>query len=370
MALLLIVGTLLLIVWLVARAIRPDSLAVEATDEQGHELVEALYRDGVKLGYKRAWDHQLAVEEKRVAAYVRRRSITMGGSAAGGVALASVPLSAALGVLPNQAAWLPAWPQWQWLLLAALTVTAGYVLGLLLMPRDYRRFAGSRRATAPEFARLDSEIEQLMEQQAAGRLEAMKSYLSALSNQRYSEGLRQGQSQDSAGIQTKISSAANAAYVQGRADGATEARAEVSQLTTQAYLRGVNDGERTALSKLEGRIRAEREAAYQSGYRVGLTEGRAAAARGAGASQTSRSRSGSGPNPAGARPRTRADALAIFELTESASQEQIRQRYRELQTALHPDGLRGRKSPKSLVAFAEEQFKLVGEAYTILQRGG
>lgn len=370
MALLLTIGTLLLFVWLVARAIRPDSLAVEGTDEHGHELVEALYRDGVKLGYKRAWDHQLAVEEKRVAAYVRRRSAVMGGAAAGGVALASVPMGAALGVLPNQATWLPAWPQWQWLLLAALTVTAGYALGLLLMPRDYRRFAGSRRPTAPEFARLDSEIEQLMEQQAAGRLEAMKSYLSALSNQRYSEGLRQGQSQDSAGIQTKISSAANAAYVQGRADGATEARAEVSQLTTQAYLRGVNDGERTALSKLEGRIRAEREAAYQSGYRVGLTEGRAAAAREAGASQTSRSGSGSRPNPAGARPRTRADALAIFELTENASQEQIRQRYRELQTALHPDGLRGRKSPKSLVAFAEEQFKLVGEAYTILQRGG
>ena len=216
---------------------------------------------------------------------------------------------------------------------------------------------------------LDSEIESLIRQEAAGRLEAMKAYLSALAKEQYAEGLRQGQSQDTAGIQTRISSAANAAYVQGRADGAVEARAEVSQLTTQAYLRGVNDGERTAVSKLEGRIRAEREAAYRSGYRVGLTEGRAAAARGAAPGQASGAGAGPGPSHTAARPRTRADALAIFELSEGASQEQIRQRYRELQTALHPDGLRGRKSPKSLVAFAEEQFKLVGEAYTILQRG-
>lgn len=363
MGLLLVLAVLVLFVWLVARAVRPEPRAAQLDDQRGHELVEAVYRDGIRLGYRRAWAHQLAAEEKRVLAYVRRRTVTLAAAAGGGALLAAVPLGAALNVLPAQAAWLPAWPQWQWLVMAILLFACSFGVGILLAPRHYGRFSRSRQATTAEFARLNDELDELINTEAGGNLSAMKSYVSALATDRYAAGVRHGRSQDAAGLQTQISSAANAAYVQGRADGAVEARAQVSQLTTQAYLRGVGDGERSAVAKVESRIRAEREAAYQSGYRVGVSEGRASSGRTAAANPGQR---GAGPP---ARPRTRTEALAIFELTEAASADTVRLRYRELQTALHPDVLKGRKAPKVMVKFAEEQFKLVGEAYEILQRG-
>ena len=357
-------GVLVLFIWLVARTVRPQNAAPKLDDARGHQLVEALYRDGVKLGYKRAWDHQLAAEDRRVAAFVRRRTRTVLVSMGSGAVIAALPLGAALGAWPNQGAWLPALPQWQWLLLAALVLVFHAGLAYLLAPRDYRKFSGTPQATRAEFGRLNDEIESLLGVDAAANLSAMKSYVSALAESRFADGVRHGRSQDTAGAQTRISSAANAAYVQGRNDGATEARGQVSQLTTEAYLRGVGDGERTAVTKLEGRISSEREAAYQSGYRVGVSEGRAASTRAAHAN------SGPRPAPAAARPRTRAEALANFELSESVSAEEISRRYRELQTALHPDVLKGRKATRVMIKFAEEQFKLVGEAYEILQRAG
>lgn len=167
---------------------------------------------------------------------------------------------------------------------------------------------------------------------------------------------------DEASVQTRISSAANAAYVQGRADGAVEARAEVSQLTAGAYSRGVSDGERAAMARIEARIRAEREAAYRAGHRQGLLEGQARAARVS--PQAARA-----PTTAHARPRTRAEALRVLELTESATQAEVESRYRELRAAVHPDAIRSKRLPSSLVKYAEEQFKLVGEAYDVLRRG-
>lgn len=361
MALFLLLGILILLLWLVARALRRGNDAPPLDDARGHQLVEALYRDGVRLGYKRAWAHQLVNEEHRVRAFVRRRTLTLTSAAVGGAVVTSLPLGAALNALPNQTAWLPAWPQWLWLLLAVFTFAASLGLGALFTPRDYRRYSGSPQATRAELSRLEAELSGLLGTEAAHNLNAMKAYVSALAKDQFAAGVKHAEGQGTAGMQTRISSAANAAYVQGRTDGAEEARAEISQLTTQAYLRGVGDGERTAGTKLEARIRSEREAAYQSGYRVGLSEGRAAAAR---SSQPRNQPAG----PATARPRTRADALAIFELSTGAAPDEISRRYRELQTALHPDGLKGRKAPKVLVKFAEEQFKLVGEAYAILQR--
>lgn len=367
MALLLLLGVAILFVWLLIRAARADDEPRELDDKRGHELVDALYRDGIRLGYRRAWAHQLSAEEHRVRAFVRRRTLTMTSAAAGALATAAVPLGAALNVLPRQAAWLPAWPQWLWLLLALACLAVFFGLGAFLMPRDYRRFSGTRQVTNAELGRLNEELDALVQGEASHNLNAMKSYVSAMAQERFAAGVRHAQGQGTAAIQTRISSAANAAYVQGRADGATEARAQVSQLTTEAYLRGVGDGERTAATKLEARIRSEREAAYQSGYRVGVSEGRASAGRSNQANTGQNS--GQGASRTGtARPRTRADALAIFELTESATADDVRKRYRELQTALHPDVLKGRKATKAMIKFAEEQFKLVGEAYEILQR--
>jgi len=364
LGLLLGLGVLVLFIWLVARAVRPQDAAPKLSDARGHQLVEALYRDGVRLGYRRALDQQLAAEDRRVAAYVRRRTLVSLTCLGSGMLLSAVPLGAALNLLPRQGAWLPVMAQWQWLLLTALVLALHAAVAYLIMPRDYRRFSGSPRVTSAEFARLEGEWEKLLGADAAANLNAMKSYVSALAESRFAEGVRHGQGQDTAAVQTRISSAANAAYVQGRNDGAAEARTEVGQLTTQAYLRGVGDGERTAMTKLEGRIRSEREAAYQSGYRVGVSEGRAASARAAQANPGPR------PAPTAARPRTRAEALAIFELSESSGPDEIRRRYRELQTALHPDVLKGRKATRVMIKFAEEQFKLVGEAYEILQRSG
>lgn len=362
MGLLLGLGVLILFIWLVARAVRPQSAAPTLDDARGHQLVEALYRDGIKLGYKQAWAQQLAAEDRRVGAYVRRRTLTALVSTGSGLLLSSLPLGAALNLWPRQSSWLPALPQWQWLLVVALVLAFHAGLAYLLMPRDYRRFSGSPQATSAEFGRLNEEVERLVNTDAAANLSAMKSYVSALGESRYSDGVRHGRAQDTAGTQTRVSSAANAAYVQGRNDGAAEARGQVGQLTTEAYLRGVGDGERTAATKLEGRIRSEREAAYQSGYRVGVSEGRASSTRPAQPNPGPRS------TPGPARPRTRADALAIFELMDGATADDVRKRYRELQTALHPDVLKGRKATKVMIKFAEEQFKLVGEAYEILQR--
>lgn len=373
MVLLLLLGVAILFVWLLLRAARAGDEPRELDDRRGHELVEALYRDGIRLGYRRAWAHQLTAEEHRVRAFVRRRTLTMASAAAGALVTTAVPLGAALNVLPRQAAWLPAWPQWLWLLLALASLAFFLGLGAFLMPRDYRRFSGTRQATRAELGKLNEEIDQLVSGEANQNLNAMKSYVSAMAQERFADGVRHAQGQGTAAIQTRISSAANAAYVQGRADGATEARAQVSQLTTEAYLRGVGDGERTAATKLEARIRAEREAAYQSGYRVGVSEGRASSARSSQAntgraSGQNASQGASRASTGTARPRTRADALAIFELTESATADEVRKRYRELQTALHPDVLKGRKATKVMIKFAEEQFKLVGEAYDILER--
>ena len=44
------------------------------------------------------------------------------------------------------------------------------------------------------------------------------------------------------------------------------------------------------------------------------------------------------------------------------------QRFRELRASLHPDAFRARKLPTVMVRFAEEQFKVVGEAYDLLKR--
>lgn len=69
-----------------------------------------------------------------------------------------------------------------------------------------------------------------------------------------------------------------------------------------------------------------------------------------------------------ARPRTRQEALAVLELPETASLAEVEQRFRELRASLHPDAFRARKLPTVMVRFAEEQFKVVGEAYDLLKR--
>ncbi len=104
-------------------------------------------------------------------------------------------------------------------------------------------------------------------------------------------------------------------------------------------------GDRTAQPQGEDR------AAYQAGYRAGA----AAAAADAGARNVGR-------------PTTRAEALAILGLPADAGRAAIEERYRELRASGHPDAVRSKKLPAAVVAFAEEHFKLVGEAYDLLTR--
>lgn len=351
---LLLLGGVALAVWLGARGRGTGRAVPSVEDQRGHELVEALYRQGVKLGFRGAWQLQVRAEEARVKAFVRRRLLVMTMAAGMGALLAALPLLAALGwVVPGR---LPHLSQWQWLLLALGAWSACVALGVVVMPRDYRRFAAPPGNVRADRQWADVQEYLLAQADASASLDAMKAYLAAYGEERFAAGLGQGQSQGSAGLQTRISSAANAAYVQGKADGAVEARAQVSRLSAEAYMRGVGDGERTALAKLEGRIRAEREAAYRSGYNVGVSEARAA------------TKPSSGAEGSVARPRSRADALAILELTEPAEPEAVRRRFRELQAALHPDAMRGRKAPQAVIRYMEEQFKLVGEAYAILEK--
>lgn len=354
---LLLLGAAVLAFWLVGRGRRVERDRPAVTDRQGHELVEALYRDGVRLGFRGAWQLQVRAEEARVQAFVSRRRLVVVTASAVGVLLAAVPLAASVGLIAP--AGLRGWAPWHWLLLAVGAFTACLALGLLLMPRDYRRFSAPAEGLKGAGEWADAEALLLAQPGAGASLSAMKAYLAAFGEERFGAGVRQGQAQAVPGLETRVSSAANAAYVQGKADGAVEARAQVSQLTTQAYLRGVGDGERTALTKLEGRMRAEREAAYRSGYRVGVTEAASAA--------QARKPADAGSGAAG-RPRTRLEALALFELRDGAQPEDVRRRYRELQAALHPDAMRGRKAPEAVIRFMEEQFKLVGEAYAILER--
>lgn len=371
MGFLLAITLTILLAWTLSRFWRTERPAASLAEGEVERLLEALYRDGVRLGYKRAWAHQLEAEEQRVRTFVRRRTTTMLLACGAALVAASLPLLAALDLLPDQAAWLPELPSWQWLLLALAALVTFVTLGFVLRPQDYRGYFSTRTATAVELSRLRAELDELVAGRLAEQLDATKAYLTALNQERFEAGVAQGREAarlerrglggliDEATLQTRVSSAANAAYVQGRDDGLAEARAEANQLAAEAYSRGVSDGERAAMAQVEARLRAERESAYRSGYRAGQAA--------AGADQAHAPRSAGGPG-ATARPRTRQEALAVLELPETASLAEVEQRFRELRASLHPDAFRARKLPTVMVRFAEEQFKVVGEAYDLLKR--
>ncbi len=371
MAVLLVLGLLLAVAWFVTRDPRGRRATQPPPEpEQLGRLLEALYRDGVVLGYKRAWAHQVESEQGRVRTFVRRRTTTMLLACASGALVAALPLLAAVEVLPNQGAWLPDLPRWAWLLLALGAFGAFAGLGAALLPRDYRRYFSNPAVNAPELARLESEVRDAVAARLSEQLTAARAYVAAVSQERFEAGARQGREEarrglgqglSAAEVQARVSSAANAAYVQGRTDGRTEAQTEASRLVSEAYARGTQEGERAALARLEARLRTERQAGYQAGFRAGQAQASAGAAR------TTRP-AGATATHTYARPRTRAEALRILELAEGVSQADIEKRYRELRAAVHPDAIRSKKLPSALVAFAEEQFKLLGEAYDLLRR--
>lgn len=373
MGVLLAIALVIVVAWFLIRVLRAEPAAARPSELEIERLLEALYRDGARLGYERAWAQQIEAEQHRVGTFVRRRTTVMLTAGAGAALVGALPLGAALEVLPNQQAWLPDLARWQWLALASAALVSFMGLGALIRPRNYRDYFATRTATAVELSRIDAEVSELVAARLALHLDAAKAYLAALGQEQYGKGLEQGRAeakqahgrpaQESvpADLQARVSSAANSAYVQGRNDGVEAARAELNEFASEAYARGTRDGRRSALAELEGRLRAEREAAYRSGYRSGEADGRARGAREAPAS-------GPGTAPAVRRPRTRAEALAILELREAATQADIERQYRLLRTAVHPDAIRSKKLPAAVVKFAEEQFKLVGEAYDILTR--
>ncbi len=353
MGLLVAVVAAVLVVWLVVRGseARRDTQAVRDLP-QTDLLVEALYRDGVRLGYRHAWVHQAEAERRRVTSFVRRRERVLVATLGGGALLAGVALAGAVGALPAQSGWAAGLPSWPWLLLAVACAGLGLWLAVTLAPRDYPGFSAAPDTVATHIAAAAAELDEVAKSHSVRRTELTRAYLTKLIDDRFAAGLQQGRRESTrlfneADVQTRVSSAANAAYVQGRADGASEAQ----QLASEAYGRGMADGHRTALGASEERLRAERQAAYQSGYRAGRTEAQAR-----------------GQPPGSARPRTVAEAMTVLDVREGASKLEIEQRYRELRAAVHPDAMRSKKMPRAMVRLAEEQFKLIGEAYDILKK--
>mgnify|MGYP001041853888 FL=1 len=366
MTILVSLAALTLAVWAITKAANSNRHTTRAGEEARVDvLIDALYRDGVKVGYQSALTRQVVTEGHRVRLYVRRRNQVMLAVLAAGAAAAAFPVAGALGVLPGQAEWAAAVPVWQWLALVLGVAVVAVMAVLLLMPRDYARFFTTPRAHAAALDAAEGDIETAVNSRLSSHLETTKAYLTRMTNERYAAGVEQGRRQalsagsgravDDADLQARVSSAANAAYVQGRRDGVKEAQSLRNQQLSDAYRRGVSDGERLLVGGLEGRLRAERELGYQSGYRAGVQEGRANAAQAA-------------TGKAAVRPRSRSEALKLLDLVEGSSQSDIEKRYRELRASVHPDAIRSKKLPRAMVEFAEEHFKLIGEAYDILRR--
>jgi len=366
-------AALVLVAWLATRGSRTGNKAAPPGEEARVDLlVEALYRDGVKWGYQSAWSRQIEAESRRVTLYVKRRERVLLASLAGAVALVAIPVAGALEVLPGQNGWAAGVLAWHWLLLALGVVVICALLALALMPRDYTRFF-TNTSTPSWTTDAEDFIEQAIRSRLSRQQELTRAYLAKMAEGRFVAGFEKGRREalaeharaardtQDANVQARLSSAANAAYVQGRRDGIAEARTQVTGLVSEAYRRGVSDGERSLSGGIEGRLRAERQSAYQAGYRAGVLEGRKSGA------QTAHTAAAAAAGKV-VRPRTRAEALRLLELSEGSSTSEVENRYRELRAAVHPDALRSRKLPRVMVEFAEEQFKLIGEAYDILRR--
>lgn len=366
-------AALVFLAWLVTRGSRTGGKSAPPVEEARVDLlVEALYRDGVKWGYQRAWERQIDAESRRVTLYVRRRERVLLASLGGAVVLVAIPVAGALDLLPGQSGWAAGFLAWHWLVLALGVVVICALLALALMPRDYARFftAPSARSWTTD---AEDDVEQAVRSRLSRQQELTRAYLAKMAEGRFVAGFEKGRREalaehartardaQDAGVQARVSSAANAAYVQGRRDGVGEAQAQVNGLVSEAYRRGVSDGERSLLGGLEGRLRSERQSAYQAGYRAGVLAGQRSG------SQTAHTSATQSAGRA-VRPRTRAEALRLLELSEGCSTSDVENRYRELRAAVHPDAIRSKKLPRVMVEFAEEQFKLIGEAYDILRR--
>lgn len=114
---------------------------------------------------------------------------------------------------------------------------------------------------------------------------------------------------------------------------------------------------RTRIGILYLLIPMDREAGFMDGYAAGKAEGSAANA------------ASGGTRFGRARPRSRGHALAILNLPTGASTTEMERRFKELRFTIHPDAVRAKRLPK-VVEFAEEHFKLIGEAHDILRQVG
>lgn len=414
MTFILIILVVFFVLWLIAQAGKglPQKLPKQRRNnpksrtQTVDEVLESLHSEGVTLGYTRAWEHQLELEKVRVKRYFKARASMAFLHTAIGVLLALLPLTAATGALPLLSNAAPNVVEWQWVAIALITFIGYRFLALAIaLPRDYMKFLSSSAELEPQFERLATDVkhavatqqvEQLLEAQVRLRNEVAAQYEAGEEKGRR-EGLEAGreaglaEARESAAA--SLAEAVAAAERRGRIEGVEAAeeyykpgleeewrkgyekgaeagraatRLEAQSLLSDAYSKGRLDGETDALAGLHQRLRTERAAGYQLGYSDGHTEGYHEGldeGRRQGKASSPRSRS---TFAFATSPTTRVEALELLQLTANASETQIDEQFRKLRAAIHPDIVRGRKLPPIMVKYAEEHFKLLGEAYDLL----
>lgn len=343
-------------------------------------LLNAIHTEGVTLGYTRAWAHQLEAEESRVKRFLKARADAAFLHTSIAALLASAPMAVVFGGLPILKGLAPNLPDWQWTWVAFGVFVAYRSLALAIAsPRKYLQFQAASGKLEPEFERLAKEMQgAITSGQVQRLLEAqvrMRNEYSRAEEAGREAGVAEGTAKASAAaaeavaaarvetamevekyFEEKLKENQQRSYAMGVAAGRSEATKETRALLGEAYARGRYDAEQEFLAVLKQRMQAERDDAYDAGFDDGYRKGRADG--------------GQAPSQQGnhfaTRPRTRAQALALLELSEGATAQDVARQYRTLRAAIHPDVVRSKGLHPILIKYAEEHFKLLGEAHDIV----
>lgn len=343
-------------------------------------LLHAVHKEGVTLGYSRAWTHQLEAEENRVMRFLKARADVAVLHTFVAVVLASAPMAVAFGKLPMLRGLAPNLLEWQWTWVALGVFVAYRSLAIAIdSPRKYLKFQAASGELGPEFDRLakemsgaitSSQVQRLLEAQvrmrneytraqeagrAAGLTEGAAS-AAAASKEALAAAKAEGAATAEKRYQARLKEGLAESYSKGVTAGRAEASKETRALLGDAYARGRYDAEQEFLVVLRQRMQTERDDAYDAGFGDGYRKGRSEGG------QTPRQQG----NNFATRPRTRAQALALLELSEGATAHDVARQYRTLRAAIHPDVVRSKGLHPILIKYAEEHFKLLGEAHDIV----
>lgn len=268
MEVLFAVLAIVVVLWFVGRSSRGTLRAhgwsggkVPKLTGQFESLAETLYAEAAQIAYVQGWEQHAKGEELRVVAFMRARQRVLTSVAFVSVFALAVPLGAALEVLPNQEAWLPALPQAVWLRISAGAVVLLAMWAAIFTPRNFARFC-TRNATkvgeppdAPaavlEFVRTNLES-----QLAAVRVQtadvASRQFAEAY-NRAHHQAMEEQRRRDAERVADE-KAAVNAAYARGRDDATEEAHARVALLTDEAFEKGLRAG----ASRMHDRLKLER----------------------------------------------------------------------------------------------------------------